>query len=92
MFSTLNFTPIFIYFTGTSPQSDAPLPDSLPACPKGFLWHKDSHSCYRLESDRITWYAAKDSCQSMGAELVAVETAREQRFLNGEASKRAGKS
>ena len=72
-------------------QADDPLPESLPACPKGFIWHKDSNHCYRLESDRITWQAAKDSCQSLGSELVAVETAREQRFLNKEASKRAGK-
>jgi hypothetical protein len=57
-------------------------------CPDTFQYNRETRSCYFFGSDRITWRMAREKCMIMGADLVTIETNREQRFITDTA--RAG--
>eukprot|EP00918_Siedleckia_nematoides_P036441 GHVU01079192.1.p1 GENE.GHVU01079192.1~~GHVU01079192.1.p1 ORF type:complete len:152 (+),score=11.29 GHVU01079192.1:107-562(+) len=49
-------------------------------CPNGF--HRWNNSCYKIITDAsYNWPEAKGLCQSMGADLVTIETSQEDYFL-----------
>ena len=51
-----------------------------PSCPQGFTLSK-GNSCYLIATDLVAWEEASDRCQQLGANLVAIETKSEQRYL-----------
>ena len=54
----------------------------LGACAEGFIQH--GSSCYffnDLESDRMTWTGAYETCKSVGAYLVVINGEGEDKFI-----------
>lgn len=44
-------------------------------------WYEFGEFCYKPFADKKTWYAAQDTCRSMGAELVSILSMTEQSWL-----------
>ena len=71
------------------PQNYTPARE--PVCPDTFEYNRETRSCYFFGSDRITWRMAREKCMIMGADLVTIETNREQRFITDKARAGSGK-
>ncbi|XP_061167282.1 ladderlectin-like [Saccostrea echinata] len=52
---------------------------SSSRCPPG--WHRHGNSCYMFSKNTLPWNQALHTCVSLGAGLVAVESHREEKFL-----------
>lgn len=53
------------------------------ACLPGFHQNPETRKCYRVFPDqRVSWRVARDRCKSSGAELVSIQSAKEQSFVN----------
>jgi len=50
-------------------------------CPPEFIENKETRSCYKFGTDRITWRMAREKCQAQDADLVSINTRREQKYL-----------
>ena len=61
----------------------APMPESaeLRTCPRDFTWNEKTNKCYKFTNDRITWRMAREKCRNLGADLVSVQSQKEQRFI-----------
>ncbi|CAH1784433.1 unnamed protein product [Owenia fusiformis] len=54
-------------------------------CPLGFIFNEQLGSCYNFViSEKTTWYNALTFCNSMGANLAAIESQAEYDFLRNE--------
>ena len=50
-------------------------------CPPEFMENKETRSCYKFGTDRITWRMAREKCRAQDADLVTINTRREQKYL-----------
>ncbi|CAH1777409.1 unnamed protein product [Owenia fusiformis] len=55
--------------------------ESLTECPEGFIYQRSLRSCYLFVKEKVTWEEAKSSCSSKGAHMIAIESEKEQKFL-----------
>ena len=62
----------------------------MTPCPSDYAWSRKLQSCYKLVPRRVTWSAARERCRAEGADLVAIESDREQRYLNDAANGQRG--
>ncbi|CAH1778789.1 unnamed protein product [Owenia fusiformis] len=54
-------------------------------CPMGFTFNENLESCYNFViSEKTTWYNALTFCNSMDANLVAIDSEEEYNFLRSE--------
>ncbi|XP_056022926.1 macrophage mannose receptor 1-like isoform X2 [Ostrea edulis] len=51
-------------------------------CGKGWVDDKES-SCFYFIGELLTWQSAEDKCQQMGAHLISIDDANEQKFITG---------
>ncbi|XP_056022925.1 macrophage mannose receptor 1-like isoform X2 [Ostrea edulis] len=51
-------------------------------CGKGWVDDKES-SCFFFIGELLTWQSAEDKCQQMGAHLISIDDANEQKFITG---------
>ncbi|XP_052803256.1 macrophage mannose receptor 1-like isoform X2 [Mya arenaria] len=65
------------------PRAGWPRPSITPppvtqrtSCPTG--WNEYSGNCYRFYNQKLNWFQAHDSCQSMGADLISIHSPAEQ--------------
>ena len=63
---------------------------AVTPCPSDYEWSRKLQSCYKLVPKRVTWRTARESCLAEGADLVAIESDREQRHLNNAANQNPG--
>lgn len=47
----------------------------------GTDWSADDHQCYRCVTDAVYWQTARSSCQRLGADLVTINNAGTQTFI-----------
>uniref|UniRef100_K1R064 Brevican core protein n=1 Tax=Magallana gigas TaxID=29159 RepID=K1R064_MAGGI len=47
----------------------------------GTDWSADDHQCYRCMTDAVYWQTARSSCQRLGANLVTINNAGTQTFI-----------
>jgi phage host-nuclease inhibitor protein Gam len=52
-----------------------------PRCPDEFTYSDKTKSCYLFGTDRISWRMARERCQVLGTDLVAIETGKEQKAI-----------
>lgn len=53
---------------------------SLDGC-GGTDWSADDQQCYRCMPDAVYWQTARSSCQRLGADLVTINNAGTQTFI-----------
>jgi len=52
------------------------------ACPVGFVYVKELETCYKLNTQPLTWDHAMTSCASYGANLAIITSARQTHYIN----------
>ncbi len=63
-------------------QADmANVPPTQPRCPDEFMYSDKTKSCYLFGTERISCRMARERCQVLGADLVAIETGKEQKTV-----------
>ena len=83
MFSIPNSTHAFLFCSNLSV-----ICSSVNPCKAGWLWSKQSSSCYWVETSKsVNFTMASSNCAAAGATLLTVLDAAEQKFLTAEMSK-----
>lgn len=62
---------------------EATVRSPVAGCLPGFHQNPENLKCYRVFSDqRVSWRVARDRCKSSGAELVSIQSSRDQSFIS----------
>ena len=95
IFNSQNHASVLSPFSDSATSTDDHLtldPESIiTPCPNDYTWSPKLQSCYKLVSRRVPWREARERCLTSGGDLVAIESDREQRFLNRLATEESSK-
>uniref|UniRef100_A0A8C6SUK6 C-type lectin domain-containing protein n=1 Tax=Neogobius melanostomus TaxID=47308 RepID=A0A8C6SUK6_9GOBI len=74
---------LLIYINITSFILTSRFSFTVPPCvvPCGAGWELNGTKCYNFSSNGLNWTESRDMCQSLGADLVKIESREEQEFV-----------